>query len=98
MHQQMSLLVQGGKQDERAAAAPTEAFLTGPELEALFKISTSHRLYLDKIGMPHISIGGKRRRYLRSRVEEFFLALARAAEQEASTDDKRNRSRNPAAT
>jgi len=71
-----------GKLDERG----NEPFLTPSELEAIFKISTSHRLYLDKIGMPHISIGGKRRRYLRSQVEEFFLALARTAEQEASKE------------
>lgn len=72
-----------GRQDEQAnTAAGGEPFLTPGELEALFKISTSHRLHLDRIGMPHILIGGKRRRYLRSQVEEFFLALARAAEQE----------------
>jgi hypothetical protein len=82
-----ALLMAAGRQDERAnTAAGSEPFLTPGELEAIFKISTSHRLYLDKIGMPHISIGGKRRRYLRSQVEEFFLALARAAEQEASKE------------
>jgi hypothetical protein len=81
MHQQhQALFVSGGKPDERAAAAPTEAFLTGPELEQVFRISASHRLYLDSLGMPHITVGGRRRRYLRSQVEAFLRS--RAAEQE----------------
>lgn len=75
MHQQnQGLFVPGGKPDERATAAPTEVFLTGPELEQLFKISASHRLYLDSLGMPHIVVGGRRRRYLRSQVEAFLKA------------------------
>jgi hypothetical protein len=64
------------------AAVPTapEGFLTGAELESLFKISSSHRLALDQQGMPHLSIG-KRRRYKVSEVETF---LRQRAEQETT--------------
>lgn len=82
-----SLSMAAGSQDERAnAPAGDEPFLTPAELEATFKISTSHRLHLDKIGMPHISIGGKRRRYLRSEVEKFLIKLTRTAIQDASNE------------
>jgi len=72
-----------GKSNERTATSADEPFLTGAELEAAFKISASHRLHLDKCGMPHLSLG-KSRRYLRSQVEEFLRS--RAAEQETSTE------------
>jgi hypothetical protein len=77
MHQtHTALFVPVGKPEPTSSAS--EEFLTGPQIEQVFKISASHRLYLDSLGMPHISIGGKggkggnRRRYLRSEVEQFL--------------------------
>lgn len=70
----------GPVRNQRESTSASEPFLTGSELEQVFKISASHRLYLDSLGMPHISIG-KRRRYLRSAVEQFLRE--RAQEQEA---------------
>ena len=42
-----------------AASVTTEAYLTGPEIEAVFKISTSHRLALDREGLPCLRVGEK---------------------------------------
>jgi hypothetical protein len=62
--------------NERTSTSAPEEFITGSQLEQIFKFSASHRLYLDKEGMPHLCIGGKRRRYLRSAVEQFLRTRA----------------------
>lgn len=63
----------------RAVPSPPssdESYLTGPQIEAVFKMSTSHRLALDQEGMPHLEVGNRRRRYLRSEVEAFLRTRA----------------------
>jgi hypothetical protein len=72
MNQQTSALFIGARTTPTTAAHVEEVYLTGNQIEQVFKISASHRLYLDSLGMPHISVGGNRRRYLRSEVEQFL--------------------------
>jgi hypothetical protein len=56
--------------------------MTGAELCLYLKISASHRLHLDKLGMPSVPVTKKCRRYLRSQVEEWLRS--RATEQEST--------------
>lgn len=75
-HQTVFVPPRSSSANAPAPSATTEAFLTGQQIEAVFKISTSHRLALDQEGMPHLEVGNRRRRYLRSEVEAFLRTRA----------------------
>jgi hypothetical protein len=79
-HQTVFVPPRSSSANAPAPSATTEAFLTGSQLEQHLRISASHRLHLDKLGMPNLSIG-KRRRYRLSEVEAF---LRTRAEQETT--------------
>jgi hypothetical protein len=65
-----------------SSATVDEPFMTGAELERHLKISASHRLSLDKLGMPSTLVTKKCRRYKLSEVAAFLRS--RATEQEST--------------